>query len=165
VIGTRAERNRMLVVLLILLALQFYVRPLLGYPRIAPDFLLIGLLIYCIRSRPGDAALAGFAVGLVSDALTPSSFGAGALANTLVAYLAAWGRAVFFADNLLVNAGFFAIGLWLRDLIVLLASSTVGHGAAADLLLWSTLKALTTAVAGVMVLVIFRSWLSIRLAE
>jgi hypothetical protein len=72
---------------------------------------------------------------------------------------------VFFADNLLVNAGFFAIGLWLRDLIVLLASSTVGHGAAADLLLWSTLKALTTAVAGVMVLVIFRRWLSIRLAE
>jgi rod shape-determining protein MreD len=165
VIGTRAERNRMLVVLLILLALHFYVRPRLGYPRVAPDFLLIGLLIYCIRSRPGDAALAGFAVGLVSDALTPSSFGAGALADTLVAYLAAWGRAVFFADNLLVNAGFFAIGLWLRNLVVLLASSTAGHGAAADLLLWSTLQALTTAAAGVMVLVIFRRWLSIRLAE
>jgi len=164
-IGTRAERNRMLVVLLILLALHFYVRPRLGYPRVAPDFLLIGLLIYCIRSRPGDAALAGFAVGLVSDALTPSSFGAGALADTLVAYLAAWGRAVFFADNLLVNAGFFAIGLWLRNLVVLLASSTAGHGAAADLLLWSTLQALTTAAAGVMVLVIFRRWLSIRLAE
>jgi len=64
-----------------------------------------------------------------------------------------------------VNAGFFAIGLWLRDLVVLLASSTAGHGAVADLLLWSTLKALTTAVAGVMVLVIFRRWLSIRLAE
>jgi rod shape-determining protein MreD len=155
----------MLVVLLILLALHFYVRPRLGYPRVAPDFLLIGLLIYCIRSRPGDAALAGFAVGLVSDALTPSSFGAGALADTLVAYLAAWGRAVFFADNLLVNAGFFAIGLWLRNLVVLLASSTAGHGAAADLLLWSTLQALTTAAAGVMVLVIFRRWLSIRLAE
>ncbi len=164
-IGTRAERNRMLVVLLILLALHFYVRPRLGYPRVAPDFLLIGLLIYCIRSRPGDAALAGFAVGLVSDALTPSSFGAGALADTLVAYLAAWGRAVFFADNLLVNAGFFAIGLWLRNLVVLLASSTAGHGAAADLLLWSTLQALTTAAAGVLVLVIFRRWLSIRLAE
>jgi rod shape-determining protein MreD len=155
----------MLLVLLILLALHFYVRPRLGYPRVAPDFLLIGLLIYCIRSRPGDAALAGFAVGLVSDALTPSSFGAGALADTLVAYLAAWGRAVFFADNLLVNAGFFAIGLWLRNLVVLLASSTAGHGAAADLLLWSTLQALTTAAAGVMVLVIFRRWLSIRLAE
>ena len=37
-------------------------------------------------------------------------------------YFAAWGRAVFFADNMLVNAGFVAVGLWLRDLIVLVTS-------------------------------------------
>ena len=37
------------------------------------------------------------------------------LANTLVGYAAAWGRAVFFADNLLVNAGFIAAGVWLRE--------------------------------------------------
>ena len=162
-IGTRAERNRMLLVLLILLALHFYVRPRLGYPRVAPDFLLIGLLIYCIRSRPGDAALAGFAVGLVSDALTPSSFGAGALADTLVAYLAAWGRAVFFADNLLVNAGLFAGGLWLRNLIVLLASDEGSGGFWQQLAVWSPLEALTTAITGVVVLMVFRRWLDLRL--
>ena len=64
---------------------------------------------------PGRAALAGFAGGLIDDTLTPARFGAGALAHTLVGYLASWGRAVFFADNMLVNAGFVAVGLWLRD--------------------------------------------------
>ena len=71
---------------------------------------------------PGPRAVAGFLVGLIADALTPARFGAGALAHTVVGYLASWGRAVFFADNMLVNAGFVAVGLWLRDLIVLLAS-------------------------------------------
>ena len=70
-----------------------------------------------MRSRPGDGALAGFAVGLVNDAMTPAAFGAGALAHTVVGYLAAWGRAVFFADNLLVNAAFVAVALWVRDLL------------------------------------------------
>ena len=42
----------------------------------------------------------------------------------MVGYLAAWGRAVFFADNLLVNAAFVAVALWVRDLILLLASGT-----------------------------------------
>ena len=37
-------------------------------------------------------------------------------AHTVVGYLAAWGRAVFFADNMLVNAAFVAVGLWVRDL-------------------------------------------------
>lgn len=162
---SRADRTRLFLVLLVLVALHFYLRPRLGYPKIAPDFLLIALLIYCIRSRPGNAAVAGFLVGLAGDALTPSSFGAGALANTLVAYLAAWGRAVFFADNLLVNAGFFAVGLWLRNLLVLVSSASSAHGIVVELMLWSALQALTTAVAGVLVLVFFRRWLPIRLAE
>jgi len=161
----RPDRVRLYTVLLLLAALHFYLRPRLGYPKVAPDFLLLALLIFCIRSRPGDAAMAGFAVGLVGDSLTPASFGAGAMAHTLVAYLAAWGRAVFFADNLLVNAGFFAVGLWLRNVIVLLASGPVGTGLPMVLGVWSVLQALTTAVAGALILVIFRRWLSIRLAE
>jgi hypothetical protein len=66
----------------------------------------IALMFYAMRSSPGAAAAAGFLVGLVEDALTPAQFGAGALAHTVVGYLAAWGRAVFFAENLVVNAAF-----------------------------------------------------------
>ena len=107
--------------------------------------------------------MAGFVIGLVTDALTPARFGAGALAGTLVGYLASWGRAVFFADNLLVNAGLFAGGLWLRNLIVLLASDEGGSAFWPQLAIWSPLEALTTAITGVLVLVVFRRWLDLRL--
>lgn len=157
-------RTRLLVVMLFLLVLHFYVRPRLFDFKFAPDFLLVALLVYAIRSRPGDAAIAGFLVGLVSDSLVPARFGAGALANTVVGYLTAWGRAVFFADNLIVNAAVFAGGLWVRDLIVVVASGG-GDGLLTTLGIWAPLRALTTAFAGVLVLVTFRDWLDIRLEE
>ncbi|HEU5305324.1 MAG TPA: rod shape-determining protein MreD, partial [Gemmatimonadales bacterium] len=122
--SNRVSRIQLLFVMGLLLVLQFYVRPRLWDARISPDFLLIALMLFAMRRSPGVAALAGFAVGLIADTLTPARFGAGALAHTLVGYLAAWGRSVFFADNTLVNAGFVAAGLWLRDLIVLLASGS-----------------------------------------
>jgi rod shape-determining protein MreD len=67
---------------------------------------MIGLVLLALRSGPGIGAVAGFLVGLASDALSPARFGAAALANTMVGYFAAQTRAFFFADNLLVNAGF-----------------------------------------------------------
>lgn len=157
-------RTRLLLVMLFLLVLHFYVRPRLFDFKFAPDFLLVALLVYAIRSRPGDAAIAGFLVGLVSDSLVPARFGAGALAHTVVGYLTAWGRAVFFADNLIVNAAVFAGGLWVRDLIVVVASGG-GDGLLTTLGVWAPLRALTTAFAGILVLVTFRDWLDIRLEE
>jgi rod shape-determining protein MreD len=157
------SRGKLAFVLLLLLLLQFYLRPRLWDSRAAPDFIMLGLLIYATRARPGAAAVAGFLTGLMMDSLGPSRFGAAALANTMVGYLAAWGRAVFFADNLLVHAGFIWAGVWLRDLIVLLASGAGGRALLWQLAVWSPLQALTTAVAGVLILVIFRDWLAIRL--
>jgi len=162
---SRTERTRLALVLVILALLHFALRPRLGSARVAPDFLMLALLIYAMRGRPGGAAVAGFLIGIVGDALAPVRFGAGALAHTLVGYLAAWGRAVFFADNLLVNAAVFAAGTWLRNLIQLLASGTTGEQLMSQLLVWSTIQALTTSVAGVIVLLIFRNWLDIRLEE
>lgn len=159
----RVSRVQMVLVMLLLVMLQFYLRPRLWDARISPDFLLIALMLFAMRSSPGVAALAGFAVGLVADTLTPARFGAGALAHTLVAYLASWGRAVFFADNMLVNAGFVAAGLWVRDLIVLVASGTDHRQLLTELTLYSPLQALTTAGFALVVLITFRSMFSIRL--
>ena len=106
------------------MVLHFYVRPRLWGPRVSPDFLLVGLMLFAMRSGPGVSAVAGFMVGLAADSLTPARFGAGALAHTVVGYVASWARAVFFADNLLVNAAFVAAGVWLRDFLVLAASGS-----------------------------------------
>ncbi|HEV8197004.1 MAG TPA: rod shape-determining protein MreD [Gemmatimonadales bacterium] len=159
----RRGDGRLYLGFVLLIALHFYVRPRLWDGRAAPDFLLLALMLVVIRTRPGVAAVAGLVVGLVNDVLTPASFGAGMLAHTIVAYLAAWGRAVFFPDNLLVNAGLFAGGVWLRNAIVLLASGTPGGQLAAGLLVWAPLQALSTAVAGLGLLLLFRDWFAIRI--
>ena len=159
----RASRAQLVLVLAVLAILHFYVRPRLWDARVSPDFLMVALMVYAMRSRPGDAAIAGFVIGLIADALSPARFGAGALACTRVAYAASWGRAVFFADNLLVNAGMIAAGVWLRNLIVVVASGTSQAAFIAELGIYGPLQALITAVAGVLILLAFREWFAIRL--
>jgi rod shape-determining protein MreD len=160
---SRANRVQLVLVMGLLVLLHFYLRPRLGSARVSPDFLLIALVLFAMRSGPGAGALAGFVVGIVNDALTPAAFGAGALAHTVVGYLAAWGRAVFFADNLLVNAAFVAVALWVRDFILLLASGTGQGRLLLELTLNSPLQALSTAGFALVVLAAFREWFAIRL--
>jgi rod shape-determining protein MreD len=159
----RATRPQAVLVFAVLVLLHFYVRPRLWGARVSPDFLLIAVMLFAMRTNPGAASLFGFAVGIAGDALTPARFGAGALAHTLVGYLGSWGRSLFFADNLLVNAGFVAAGLWLRDLVLLVASATERGRLLAELTLYSPLQALTTALAALLVLAAFREWFAIRL--
>jgi hypothetical protein len=85
------------------------------------------------------------------------------LAHTVVGYLASWARGVFFADNLLVNAAFVAVGLWLRDFIVLVASGAGDRSFLTELAVYSPLQAVSSALAMLIVLVAFREWFSIRL--
>jgi rod shape-determining protein MreD len=160
---SRANRVQLVLVMALLVLLHFYLRPRIWSARVSPDFLLIALVFFSMRSGPGAGALAGFVVGVVNDALTPAAFGAGALAHTVVGYLAAWGRAVFFADNLLVNAAFVAVALWVRDFIVLLASGTAQGRLLVELTLNSPLQALSTALFALVVLAAFREWFAIRL--
>jgi rod shape-determining protein MreD len=159
----RVTGVQLLLVMTLLVVLQFYLRPRLWNARVSPDFLLIALMLYAMRSGAGTGAVAGFLVGLIEDTLTPARFGAGALAHTMVGYFAAWGRAVFFADNMLVNAGFVAVGLWFRDLVVLVTSGTDHRQLLTELTLYSPLQAITTAGFALVVLLTFRAWFSIRL--
>jgi rod shape-determining protein MreD len=160
---TRANRIQLVLVMALLVLLHFYLRPRLWSARVSPDFLLIALVFFAMRAGPGAGAVAGFVVGVVNDALTPAAFGAGAMAHTVVGYLAAWGRAVFFADNLLVNAAFVAVALWVRDLLLLLASGTSQGRLLVELTLYSPLQALSTAAFALLVLAAFREWFAIRL--
>jgi rod shape-determining protein MreD len=162
-IPARANRLQLAVVLALLVVLHFYVRPRLWGPRVSPDFLFVALMLFAMRSGPGASAVAGFIVGVAADALTPAKFGAGALAHTLVGYLASWARAVFFADNALINAGFVAVGLWMRDLLVLAASGTGDRSFLTELAVYSPIQALTSALFALVVLLVFREWFSIRL--
>jgi rod shape-determining protein MreD len=150
---------RAVVTFIILVLLHYTLRPLLGW-RAPMDFLLLALLLASIRVRPAAAALIGLAMGLVSDSLTPESLGAAAIAMTIVGYLASWLRAVFFADNLALNAFFFFLGKWTFDIIYFLVEQRLGGiELVQQLLLWSPLSAAATAVAGILLLLMMRPML------
>ena len=59
VTSTRTSRFQLAAVLMTLVLLHFYVRPRLFDARLAPDFLLFGLVIFAMRSGPGAGAVAG----------------------------------------------------------------------------------------------------------
>ena len=141
---------------LILVLLHYTLRPLLGW-RAPMDFLLLALLLSAIRVRPAAGAIIGLILGIVSDSLTPESLGAGAVAMTVVGYLASWLKAVFFADNLALNAFFFFLGKWIFDVIYFSVEQRLGGiELIQQLLLWSPLSAAATAIAGILLLLIMR---------
>jgi rod shape-determining protein MreD len=140
----------------ILIMLHYTLRPLLGW-RAPIDFMLIAALFGAVRMRPGFAAVYGLSLGLIADALAASGFGAAALGMTLVAYGASWLKAVFFADNLALNALFLFVGKWVFDVIVVFAGHRLsGADLAMQILVWSPLSSAVTALAGALVLTILR---------
>lgn len=144
------------IVFAVLLALHYSLRPLLGW-RAGVDFLVVAVLLTAVRVRPGTAAVVGFLSGIAADALTPESFGSAALAFTAVAWLASWLKAVFFADNFALNGIFFFLGKWGADLVIVLAERRLkGFDLVTQVLLWSPLSALVTALAGLVLLVLLR---------
>ena len=150
------------VVVAVMLALHFTLRPILDW-RAGVDFLTIAVLVVAVRVRPGVAALVGFAMGIVADALAPEAFGAGALAMTIVGFSASRLKSAFFADNVLINAVFVFVGKVAFDLIFLLAERRLGGAAlAAQLLLWTPLSALLTALVGLFVMSVVRPTLERR---
>lgn len=154
--NSRASPGRFVAVLALLVFVHFAVRPWLG-TRGTPDFMLLALMLYAIRAAPGRAAVAGFGVGLTADALAGAAFGSGAFAHTVVAYLQAWGKAVFFPDNLTVNLAFFFVGAWGRDFLVMLTSGQVDVMSMFwQMATWSLLQAVTTTGVGLVVLLVFR---------
>jgi rod shape-determining protein MreD len=153
---------RTVICCVILIMLHYTVRPLLGW-RAPIDFMLIAALFGAVRMRPGMAAMYGLFLGLVSDALAVNGFGAAALGMTIVAYTASWLKAVFFADNLALNAFFLFVGKWLFDIVVVLASRRiVGTELAMQIFVWSPLAAALTAIAGAIVLTLLRPIMELR---
>ena len=138
-------------------SLHFAVQPLMPLARVARLPRHRPAARAAVRIRPGVAAVLGFALGLVTDSLSLGGFGAGALALTIVGFGASWLKAVFFADNLAINAVFLFLGKWVFDVLYALAEHTMSLGQTlAQILLWSPLSAAVTAVVGVVVLAILR---------
>jgi rod shape-determining protein MreD len=153
-----APRVKLAIVLVVLVAAHFALRPRFAPSPLAPDLVLVALLFYAIRSRPGAGAAAGFIVGLLMDAVAPTAFGANAFALTIVGYLSGWLKAVVFPDNVLVNVVFVFAASLARDVLQVLAAGQLRSGAGV-LLVTSPFAALSTTAAALVALLVFRGWL------
>src|SRR4051812_8171228 len=155
---------RTILVCAILIVLHYTLRPLLAW-RASVDFLVVALLLGSVRMRPGAAAVYGLLLGLVSDSLAITGFGAAALAMSIVGFGASWLKAVFFADNLALNGFFLFLAKWVFDLIFVLVGHRM-HGVELfmQIIVWSSLSAAITAVAGVLAVALLRPLMEVRTA-
>jgi rod shape-determining protein MreD len=151
---TRALKVAIAFVILVLL--HYTLRPLLAW-RAGPDFLIIALLLVAVRVRSGFAAVVGLALGLMADSLMLSAFGSSALAMCAIGFAAAWLKAVFFADNLVLNGMFFFLGKLTFDIVYLFTERRIGGSELiTELLIWSPLRAAVTAAFGLVMLALLR---------
>ena len=156
---------RTTIVCAILIVLHYTLRPLIAWDNVDIDFLLIALIFGAVRLRPGLAAVYGLLLGLTADSLALDAFGSSALAMCTVGFAASWLKAVFFADNLVLNGFFLFLGKWVFDLISLIAGHHAqGSALLMQFLVWAPLSALVTATVGVVCLMLLRPLMEVRTA-
>jgi rod shape-determining protein MreD len=80
---------------LVLLLLQTTIVPFLSLEGYQPDLLMIWVVYIAIRRGQVEAAVSGFAVGLLQDLTTTQFFGLAALAKTVGGFAAGY----FFNEN------------------------------------------------------------------
>ena len=112
-------RSRVLVWFVVagLFLLHFVLHVGLGLGRVAPDLLTVALLLAAREVEVGAAAATGLVFGLVEDALSVLSFGANAVAMSLVGLAGAVTRDLFVGDSLFFLVSYFVAGKFVRDLL------------------------------------------------
>ncbi len=109
----------------LLIILHFGLHVSLGLGELAPDLLVIALLLGAREVDIGRGAGLGFLLGLLEDAFSVLSFGANTLALTLVGMAGSRTRDLFVGDSLLFMISYLVLGKWMRDLLHWVA---VGEG-------------------------------------
>ena len=142
-----AEADRRSVALVaILVVLHFGLRPFLTDWPVAPDLLTAAVLLGALSLRAGAAAILGFSIGLLEEAL---ALGGGwtALLYTIAAYVGARFREIIFTDLRLFVPLYLFLGTWAIRLM--LAALTSSLDARTGLVIAPVDALLTTVVAGV----------------
>jgi hypothetical protein len=151
-------RIALLVFVVVLVVLHFLLRIGLGLGELAPDLLVLALLLAAREMRAGAAAALGLGLAILEGAVLPFALGALAVVFTAVGYLGARTRDIFSSDSLVLLAIYLFVGKWVADAMLhLLAGRVVHPGGASALLLISPLAALYLALAGILTISVYRA--------
>lgn len=142
----------------VLVVLYFLLQVGLGLGVLAPDLLVVALLLGARRMRAGWAAGLGFFLGVLDGSAHPMTMGAGALALAVLGYLGARSREGLAGDSPLLLALYLFAGKWLYDVIVyLLLINDNLAGPVSTLVLGSPLAAAYAAAAGLAAAAAYRA--------
>jgi rod shape-determining protein MreD len=111
------RRGLLSVLVPILVSLLFLGHPGLGFGSVAPDLLVVALLLAAREVGMGWGTGLGFALGLLEDSFSVLSFGANTVALTLVGALGARTRDLFVGDSLSFVFWYLAVGKLLREVV------------------------------------------------
>lgn len=146
------------VFIVVLVILHFVLRVGMGYQQLAPDLLVIALLLAAREMRAGYAAGLGLLLGILDGSVAPVSLGASALVLTVLGFAGARSRDFFAGDSLIGLAIYLFLGKWLFDVLLYLVTGEVFRPGASYLFLISPLAALYAAAAGLVGLAVYRAF-------
>lgn len=144
--------------IVLLVILHFVLRVGLGYDQLAPDLLVVALLLSARQLSAGTAAGVGLGLGILDGALAPFALGGSALALTVIGFAGSRSREFFSDDNFFLYALYLFAGKWLFDVILFVVTGDVFRSGASYLLLVSPLTAIYAAAAGLVSLAIYRAF-------
>lgn len=142
----------------VLVVLHFVLRIGLGFAQLAPDLLLVALLLAAREMRAGFAAGLGLLLGILDGAVIPFALGASALVLTILGFAGGRSRDLFAGDSFIFLALYLFAGKWLYDTLLFLVTGDLFQPGASYLLLVSPLTALYAAAAGLVSLAAYRAF-------
>jgi rod shape-determining protein MreD len=155
---TDGTRWKFALFIAVLVAVHFVLRVGLMLGELAPDLLVVALLLGSRRMRPGSAAGLGFVLGLLEGAATPPVFGAASLALAVVGYLGSRSREWLAGDDPLNMVAFLIAGtLAYKFLLFALLASMGAGGSLMALLIPSLFASLYAAAVGLGAATLYRT--------
>jgi rod shape-determining protein MreD len=152
-------RVRVWIVVAGLVVLHFLLHVGLGVRHAAPDLLTVALLLAAREVGVGTAAGVGLVMGLVEDALSVLSFGANAVAMTVVGLLGAVTRDLFVGDSLIFLSSYFVLGKWVRDLAAwLMMGDALRQPFTDQVIVQGLLGGIYAAAVGILVMAVSGLW-------
>jgi rod shape-determining protein MreD len=125
---TEGTRWRFALFIAGLVVLHFVLRVGLGLGVLAPDLLVVALLLASRRMRPGGAAGLGYLLGLLEGSANPTVFGAASLALTVVGYLGSRSREWLAGDDPVTMVAYFFVGTLLYEAMLYVLLAVMGAG-------------------------------------
>jgi rod shape-determining protein MreD len=141
---------------LVLTFLHFALDPLFDSWYFSPNLLVCAVLISARELRPGAAAMVGFALGLLEDAMAVSYFGMATLLLVLIAFLGSLTRDLFLGEERLFMGTYLFVGTWVYETASYLLMGA-GGDPVAFILLKAPLDAVATGAVGYLALPLVRA--------